>query len=212
MVSRRLPEEARRGNPPARGDQPARGRPESELRSDSARTRRRLLDAARAALEDADDIGQVTMHGIARAAGVGQGTIYRHFPSREDLLLAVYHVDVEQLVATAPALLAAHPPREALRRWVDQLVSYGQVKRGLGQIVQAATSDAIRSQWRPPVLDALSQLVQAGQASGDIRPDIDAEDVWQLLTFLWSRDTDRQWRARVKRRLDVVLDGLRGPR
>jgi AcrR family transcriptional regulator len=212
MVSRRLPEEARRGNPPARGDQPARGRPESELRSDSARTRRRLLDAARAALEDADDIGQVTMHGIARAAGVGQGTIYRHFPSREDLLLAVYHVDVEQLVATAPALLAAHPPREALRRWVDQLVSYGQVKRGLGQIVQAATSDAIRSQWRPPVLDALSQLVQAGQASGDIRPDVDAEDVWQLLTFLWSRDTDRQWRARVKRRLDVVLDGLRGPR
>ncbi|HTU05800.1 MAG TPA: hypothetical protein VMG13_09635, partial [Trebonia sp.] len=102
--------------------------------------------------------------------------------------------------------------REALRRWVDQLVSYGQVKRGLGQIVQAATSDAIRSQWRPPVLDALSQLVQAGQASGDIRPDVDAEDVWQLLTFLWSRDTDRQWRARVKRRLDVVLDGLGGPR
>jgi len=204
MVTQRLPEEARREN------QPAHGRPESELRSDSARTRRRLLDAARAALENADDIDQVTMHGIARAAGVGQGTIYRHFPSREDLLLAVYHVDVEQLVATAPALLAAHPPREALRRWVDQLVSYGQVKRGLGQIVQAATSDAIRSQWRPPVLDALSQLVQAGQASGDIRADVDAEDVWQLLTFLWSRDNDRQWRARVKRRLDVVLDGLRG--
>jgi AcrR family transcriptional regulator len=203
MVTGRL-SEARRV------DQTARGRPESELRSDSARTRRRLLDAARAALEDADDIGQVTMHGIARAAGVGQGTIYRHFPSREDLLLAVYHVDVEQLVATAPALLAAHPPREALRRWVDQLVSYGQVKRGLGQIVQAATSDAIRSQWRPPVLDALSQLVQAGQASGDIRADVDAEDVWQLLTFLWSSDSDRQWRARVKRRLDVVLDGLRG--
>ena len=205
MVTQKLPE-ARRG------DQAGRGRPESELRSDSARTRRRLLDAARAALENADDIDQVTMHGIARAAGVGQGTIYRHFPSREDLLLAVYHVDVEQLVATAPALLAAHPPREALRRWVDQLVSYGQVKRGLGQIVQAATSDAIRSQWRPPVLDALSQLVQAGQASDDIRPDVDAEDVWQLLTFLWSRDTDRQWRARVKRRLDVVLDGLGGPR
>jgi AcrR family transcriptional regulator len=204
MGTQRLPEEARRG------DQPARGRPENELRSDSARTRRRLLDAARAALEDADDIDQVTMHGIARAAGVGQGTIYRHFPSREDLLLAVYHVDVERLVATAPALLAAHPPREALRRWVDQLVSYGQVKRGLGQIVQAATSDAIRSQWRPPVLDALAQLVQAGQASGDIRADVDAEDVWQLLAFLWSRDTDRQWRARVKRRLDVVLDGLRG--
>jgi AcrR family transcriptional regulator len=203
MVTQRLPE-ARRGN------QEARGRPEGELRSDSARTRRRLLDAARAALENADDIGQVTMHGIARAAGVGQGTIYRHFPSREDLLLAVYHVDVEQLVATAPALLAAHPPREALRRWVDQLVSYGQVKRGLGQIVQAATSDAIRSQWRPPVLDALSQLVQAGQASGDIRADVDAEDVWQLLTFLWSPDSDRHWRARVKRRLDVVLDGLRG--
>jgi AcrR family transcriptional regulator len=187
------------------------GRPDRKLRSDAVRTRRRLLDAARAALERADDIDQVTMHGIARAAGVGQGTIYRHFPSREDLLLAVYHVDVERLVATAPALLAAHPPREALRRWVDQLVSYGQVKRGLGQIVQAATSEAVRAQWRPPVLDALSLLVRAGQAAGDIRADVDAEDVWQLLTFLWAPDTDEHWRARTGRRLTVVLDGLLPP-
>lgn len=193
---------------PHSSDGPERGRPASELRSDSARTRHRLLDSARTLLDAADTVDSVTMHAVARAAGVGQGTIYRHFPSREDLLLAIYHVDVERLVSTAPRLLAEYPPREALRRWLEQLVAYGRVKRGLGQIVQASTSNAIRAQWRPPVLNAVAQLVNAGQAAGDIRSDVDAEDVWQLFTFLWTYDTDQHWHARARRRVGVVLDGL----
>lgn len=151
------------------------------------------------------------MYGVGRAAGVGQARIYRHFPSREDLLLAVYHVDVERLVAAAPELLERYCPQEALRHWLDQLAAYGRVKQGLAQIVQAATRDVIRSRWRPSVLDALSLLLKAAQQAGEIRADVDAEDVWQLFAFLWSREAASDWQARANRLVDVVFDGLRPP-
>jgi AcrR family transcriptional regulator len=109
-------------------------------RTDAARNRERILAAARAALTAADDIKTVTMQSVAQKAGVGQGTLYRHFPTREDLVLAVYHADVERLIAAAAELSAAHPPREAMRRWLVELAAYGRVKRGVSRVVLAAAT------------------------------------------------------------------------
>src|ERR1700744_72945 len=100
------------------------------MRSDAEQNRARILAAAAAALAESSD---ATLNSIARRAGVGQGTMYRHFPNREALLLAVYRQDVQAVIDAAPALLAAHPPAEALRQWFGRLASYGRVKHGGGQ-------------------------------------------------------------------------------
>jgi len=105
-------------------------------RSDAARNRQRLLDVARAAL--AGD-GETTMQSIAKSAGVGQGTIYRHFPTREALLLEVYKADFDALVAAAYDLLERHAPDAALRLWLDELAVFGRKKHALADVLDAAT-------------------------------------------------------------------------
>jgi len=178
-------------------------------RADAARNRERLLGAARAELTAADDISAVTMQSVAKKAGVGQGTLYRHFPTREDLVLAVYHADVERLIAAAAELSATHPPREAMRRWLTELAAYGRVKRGVSRVVlAAATRQAISERWRPRVLDAVQVLLDAGARAGELRGDLDAEDLWPLLGFLWQEPLPEE---RARRLVGVVLDGLTAP-
>jgi AcrR family transcriptional regulator len=183
--------------------------PSRRRRADAARNRERILTAARAALTAAADIDSVTMHAVAQQAGVGQGTLYRHFPAREDLVLAVYHTDVERLIETAAELSAAHAPREAMRRWLVELAAYGRVKRGVSRVVlEAATRRAIAERWRPLVLDAVQSLLDAGARTGELRDDLDAEDVWSLCGFLWQEPLSEQ---RAERLVSVVLDGLAAP-
>jgi AcrR family transcriptional regulator len=175
-------------------------------RADAARNRERLLDAARAELTAADDINAVTMQSVAQKAGVGQGTLYRHFPTREDLVLAVYQADVERLIAAATELSSAYPPREAMRRWLTELAAYGRVKHGVSRVVlAAATRQAISERWRPRVLDAVQSLLDAGASAGELRGDLDAEDFWPLLGFLWQEPLPEE---RSQRLVAVVLDGL----
>jgi AcrR family transcriptional regulator len=146
------------------------------------------------------------MRSVAQEAGVGQGTLYRHFPTREDLVLAVYYTDVECLLAAAVELSAAHAPREAMRRWLIELAAYGRVKRGVSRIVlAAATRHAIAERWRPLVLEAVESLLDAGARAGELRSDLDAEDVWPLLGFLWQEPLPE---GRAERLVTVVLDGL----
>lgn len=172
-------------------------------RADARRNRARLLDAARAALAGS---GPVSLHAIARAAGVGQGTLYRHFPSREALLLAVYREDTQDLAEAADELLATHPPVEALARWLQRLADYGRVKHGLAAALEAATRAQVAEEHLGPVTAAITRLLRAGRATGDIRTDVDAETLLLLAGFLWRTDVPA---ARVPRLLGVLLDGLR---
>ena len=175
------------------------------MRSDAEQNRARILAAAATALAESSD---ATLNSIAKRAGVGQGTMYRHFPNREALLLAVYRQDVQAVIDAAPALLAAHPPAEALRRWFGRLASYGRIKHGVAEAVQAATRADLSSAYYGPVTDAITLLLGAGQAAGEIRPDVDADEVLLLVGFLWRLDNDG-WEKRAAHLLDLVMDGLR---
>jgi AcrR family transcriptional regulator len=177
----------------------------AHLRSDAEQNRARILDVARAALSAS---GDATLNSIAKQAGVGQGTMYRHFPNREALLLAVYRHDVRAVIDAAPALLADHPPGTALRMWFDRLASYGRIKHGVAQAVEAATRADLSSEYYDQVIDAITLLLDAGQRAGVLRPDVDAEEVLLLVGFLW-RIEDTDWETRSRHLLALVMDGLR---
>jgi AcrR family transcriptional regulator len=174
-------------------------------RSDAEQNRVRILEVARSALAESTD---ATLNSIARRAGVGQGTMYRHFPNREALLLALYRADVEALIEAAPALLAEHAPVEALRVWLDRLASYSRIKHGVAQAVEAATRADLSNEYYDRVAAAITSLLAAGRATGELRTDIDADDVLLLVGFLWRLD-DRAFHTRANRLLATVLDGLR---
>src|SRR3954453_19168821 len=94
-------------------------------RADAQRNRERILQAARDLVHEP---GELKLNAVAKACGIGQGTLYRHFPTREDLLAEVYRRDVEELVAAAPRLLATHQPLDALAAWFDRVAAYARVK------------------------------------------------------------------------------------
>ena len=179
----------------------------ASLRADAAGNRARIIQAARAAMANADE---VKLNAIARQAGVGQGTLYRHFPTREALLAEVYREDVGQLVAAAPALLAEYEPLTALALWFDLVADYARVKRGVFAAVELAVSQDLAAHSLGPIGEALTTLLGAGEADGTIRPDVDARDVILLIGYL-TRLEPGEWDTRARHLLQVVLDGLRLP-
>jgi AcrR family transcriptional regulator len=174
-------------------------------RSDAAENRARIVEVARAVIAESDD---VRLNAIAKRAGVGQGTLYRHFPTREALLAEVYRQDVDELVAAAPALLADHEPVDALARWFDRVVDYAEVKRGLLAAVETGVWRELVAQSHGPIGDALTLLLDAGRATGAFRPDVDARDVVLLMGYL-SRLENDEWDARARPLMRLILDGVR---
>jgi AcrR family transcriptional regulator len=171
------------------------------VRSDARENRARILEAARLALAES---GDTSLNRIAQLAGVGPGTLYRNFPDREALVLAVYRLDVDRLAGSAPALLAATTPLEALRRWTAELVGYMRMKHGLGDAISPGARQSVTDQTYPPVITAISRLLDAGKQDGSIRADADADDVLLLTAALWRAPEDRS-----QRMLGLILDGLR---
>jgi AcrR family transcriptional regulator len=178
------------------------------VRTDAEQNRARILAVASSALATSSD---ATLQSIAKLAGVGQGTLYRHFPTREALLLAVYRTDVEALIDAAPGLVAAHPPLEALRRWLDQLAAYGRVKHGVAEAVHAATRADLSAEYYDKVTSAITLLLDAGRTAGVIRPDVTADELLLLVGFLW-RLENNNWEERAAHLLDLVMDALHPPR
>ncbi len=182
---------------------------EARLRPDARRNREKLIAAATEAFA-AGGVG-TSLEDIARRAGVGIGTLYRHFPSRDALVAAVYRQEVASLAAAAPALLAEYPPDVALRRWMDRFVDYAATKRGMGEALQAAmaSDSALHGEAYAALTGALDALVGAAVAAGAIRADAQGEDVLRALGAVWMiRDGDDR-EAQTARTLDLIVDGLR---
>jgi len=139
------------------------------------------------------------------------GTLYRHFPTREALVEAVYLHELDRLHESAAELLAEHPPGEALARWMEQLVDYGATKRGMSSALQSVIASGRNpySESRAKIAAALATLLDAARDAGAIRRDIDAEDVLRAVSGIWAMPDEPDWPRRARTLLRLVMDGLR---
>ena len=177
------------------------------VRAHARQNRERILQAAWESLLESND---ASLNSIAKKAGVGIGTLYRHFPTREALVLEVYRHEVEQSAAAAPALLTRLAPLDALREWMERLAQYGMTKVGLADaLASAASHESLAAESYEPIIGALSLLLRANEAAGTIRPGLDPDDVLLMMGFLWRIDPKSDWRTRSGRLLDLLIDGLR---
>lgn len=179
---------------------------EKPRRADARQNRERLIAVAREALRRSPD---ASLNSIAKEAGVGPGTLYRHFPNREALVFAVYLDDVEEVSAGAAELLAEHPPVEALRIWFEQLSARIRTKHGLGEALNSPEAERAIAASYAPVTAAIAELLAAGEAAGELKSGLDPADVLLLMSFLWRTADDEAGRAQAARTLDLVLAGLR---
>ena len=179
-----------------------------QQRSDARRNRDAIVAAALEALTESPD---ASLNAIAKRAGVGNATLYRHFQTREELVLAVYHQEVSGLVQSADSLLAEQPPADALRSWVERLARYAVTKHGLADALRRASapgSDLSSSDTYGAIVAALDRLLQANIAAGALRPDLNAEDVILALAGLWQLDPAGDWSGQAQRIYGIVLGGL----
>jgi AcrR family transcriptional regulator len=181
----------------------------SELRrSDARRNRDAILAAALVALTESPE---ASLNAIAKRAGVANATLYRHFPTREELVLATYQREVGKLVDAAEVLMQEQVPIDALRSWVDRLAGYAMTKHGLADALRKATSpghDLSSTSTYDAIVGALDRLLQANISAGTLRPDLDAEDVILALAGLWQLDPASDWKSQAQRLYDIVLGGL----
>ncbi len=185
------------------------GKTERAQRADARRNRERLLAAATEAFAEAGT--DVSLEAIAKRAGVGIGTLYRHFPSRAALVEAAYRSEVDHLCDAAKELLAEHPPDAALAEWMDRYVGYGAAKRGMSDALQSvvASKSDLYAESRTRILEAIATLLEAGAAAGTIRSDVDAEDVLRSMGAVWLMTDDRLWSEQARKTLGLLMDGLR---
>jgi AcrR family transcriptional regulator len=177
-------------------------------RSDAARNREQLLAAATRVIASAD--GSPSMRAIAEAAGVGIATLYRHFPTRESLVEAVYRDQVARLLTGARELLARLPPAAALRDWMDLFGEWIATKNGMLDTLLALinSGEIAHAQTRTELLVAITEILDAGQAAGDLRADITAEDVAASLVGIFTVAQPPEHEARAARLLNILMDGL----
>lgn len=182
---------------------------ERPLRADARRNRDRLLEVAvRAFSQDGPD---VTLDAIAKEAGVGIGTLYRHFPTREALIDAAYRSELARLCDSAGDLLRESAPDQALRTWMDRFTEYMATKRGMGDALRAliASGGDPFSESRGKLTGAIAQLLRAGAEAGTLRADVGPEDVLLSLSGVSLATADSGRRDQVGRLLDLLMDGLR---
>jgi len=183
--------------------------PDRPRRADAQRNRDRLLVAATDAF--AEEGQDVALETIAARAGVGIGTLYRHFPNRSALIVEAYRHEVDSLCSSAPDLLAQYPPDEALREWMERFARYVATKRGMGDALRSAVASEspLFGDTRTKIVDTLRLLVGAGAAEGSLRPDVDPEDVMRVMGAVWHVPMGTGWQTDVRRMLDLLVDGLR---
>ena len=175
-------------------------------RSDALKNREAILQVAHDALAESPG---ASLNSIAKRAGVGPGTLYRHFPTREALILEVYRHDVDRLVDSVPDVLAAHAPLDALRQWFTTLAAYVRLKHGLGDALNTAAAQEVVSATSVSVTDAVGRLLDACECAGEVRPGLDPGDVIMLMSCLWRTPEGPDGAAQAERLLELAIDGFR---
>lgn len=178
------------------------------LRADAQRNRERLLGVAREVF--AEKGVEAPLEEIARRAGVGIGTLYRHFPTRLDLVGAIYLDEVDALVRSAADLAGNRDPLEALRGWLERFVDYVATKRGLAGALEELRKSGAFEQNQVRINTALGSLLEAGRKAGEIRADVQPPDVVRALggICMLSERTVPD-RAQTRRIIELLVDGLR---
>lgn len=181
-------------------------------RADSIRNRERLLEAA---TEIFSAGGQhASLEAVARRAGVGIGTLYRHFPSRESLFEAVYRHEVDLLVDLAEQLAGETDPVEALKRWLQANVRLAATKKGMIQALQlaAAGSSELKAYSSERMIGAIRLLLERAVRAGKVRNDVLPEDLFRTLIGIFYSQGPGDWQPTALRMVDIFVDGLRRPR
>jgi AcrR family transcriptional regulator len=179
------------------------------LRADAQRNRDRLLEVAvRAFSEGGPD---VTLDSIAKDAGVGIGTLYRHFPTREALIEAAYRNELSRLCDAAPELLETMPPDQAMRAWMDRFVDYMSTKHGMADALRVVIASGVNpyAESRDRMVAAISTLLEAGAAAGTVRQDVAPADVVASISGVMLAAGGAERRDQAGRLLDLLMDGLR---
>lgn len=179
-------------------------------RADARRNRQRLLATALKLFTSSK--GEVTLSAVAAEAGVGIGTLYRHFPTREALVEAVYRSEVERLADAAPALLEEMPADEALEAWLTRYAGLIATKRGLMDVVRSIFEPGAEAPAysRERMREAVTLLLDAAAKTGRVRGDLDPADVLlAVAASTWTVAGDSSWEARVRPVLRIIMDGLR---
>lgn len=179
------------------------------LRADAQVNRARLVEVARAAFAAAD--APVPLESIARDAEVGIGTLYRHFPTREALVEAVYAAELDDVTASARTFLEQLPPDEALRAWMNRYAQFTVTKRGMIDTLRAgwASGRITTPTTRARVTATIATILIAGARAGTLRGDVDPEDVTALLLGVFLSTSDNSTLDQTARLLDLAIDALR---
>jgi len=178
-------------------------------RADAIRNRERVLEAAKGVFSQGGP--KASLEAVARRAGVGIGTLYRHFPTREALYEAVYRHEVEQLVELARHLEAETAPVEALRRWLQAGVEFMATKKGMAAALAMAAhgSSELVAYSLDQLSRAVGELLQRAVAAKEICADVDPEDLLRALVGMCYAHDRPGWQAKVLRLIDIFIDGLR---
>lgn len=179
------------------------------MRADARRNREKIMAVAARTFATAGV--DASLEAIAREAGVGIGTLYRHFPTREALIEVVYCREVEALAAAAEDLSRSKAPDEALAEWMQRFVDYIATKRGMRDSLKLLleSNSPLFASTSGKVPLALRGLIDAAVAAGAIRHDADADDVMHALSSLYSTKDGPDWRERSQRLAKLLMDGLR---
>jgi len=179
------------------------------LRADALRNRLKLIEVAAGAF--AERGADASLEEIARQAGVGIGTLYRHFPTREHLVEAVYRRELELLAIAATELMAEKAPDIALEEWMHRFVSYMAAKRGMASSLKLLfTSNAALFTEGSTLMNAtFDELLRKAVQAGTIKNDIETSDVLYTLFGIYSIPDTPDWRERAHRIVRLIMDGLR---
>lgn len=184
-------------------------KPERRMRADALRNRDKLVAVAADVFADHGVEG--SLEEVARRAGVGIGTLYRHFPTREHLVEVVYRRELQNLATAASDLAATRPADQALEEWMHRFVNYIAAKRGMAQSLRILLNcnSELFAESAGIISGALRQLMENAAAKGMIRSDVESTDLLHALSSIYSMPDSPEWRERSRRLIRLLMDGLK---